>query len=303
MASLRFGEASQTPRRTPKKSKITRGQANAAASRASARAKAKTKRRTPSVQERVRTTPRRTANVYIPPVRPSSGLFRKLPNSVIRAENEEAARVAARARSGIVPPAYGGGGGSGGGYGGGRGGASGGGGGGGGQGSSTTKPTTPAPTPAKEPTIDEARAQALKDALAAIAAEYGFNLADLQAQQGDLSNYFKMALNDVQEQERVARRGAIEDAVRRGIAQSSIYAKNAADVIKEGADTRAELTQEYGGQGSRARQLQSAINLLAQQKQAAETEARTTSAQGELDLETLLALIGTGIQGTNFAGV
>jgi hypothetical protein len=115
----------------------------------------------------------------------------------------------------------------------------------------------------------------------------------------------------ISEESQAAKRAAVEDAVRRGIGRSTIYTGNVEDVVEQEADAKAALAQEYGTsavlgkgkEGARARQIQSALKLLVQQKQAAETQAKTASAKGQLDLESLLALIGTGISGTNFAQV
>ena len=237
-----------------------------------------------------------------------------------RQRGEANARLAANARAqAMVTQRYGGsqparppattsfGGGGGGGGGGNRvGGGTTGGGTTGGKSSSTTKPK-----PAPVDDIDTARQKALQDALAAIAAQFGMTDAELKMQLGDLSNYFRQQDEVITEQKDQAKRAAIEDAVRRGIGRSSIYEGNVADVIEQAADAKAQLAQEYGTEatvgkgraGSRARQIQSALKLLVQQKQTAQTQAKTTSAKGQLDLESLLALIGTGIAGTDFAGV
>lgn len=160
----------------------------------------------------------------------------------------------------------------------------------------------------KKPTVQEARATALQDAIAAIRAQFGMQNADLMRQQGGLGNIFKLQSSEIDRESEQMKRQTIEDAVRRGIGRSSIYAGNMADVIGQEKQARSTLAQEYGTQkttgkaGSRARALESAIKLLGQQRLTAEQQAKSQSAKGELDLETLLALVGTGISGTNFLG-
>ena len=132
--------------------------------------------------------------------------------------------------------------------------------------------------------------------------------AELLQQQGQLGNVFKLQQDQIVREEQLAKRAAIEDAVRRGIARSTVYAQNVADVVGQSSKAKSQLAQEYGTkkttgkQGSRARSIESAIKLLKSQKQTAEQEAKSSSAKGQLDLETLLALVGTGISGTNFLG-
>ena len=196
--------------------------------------------------------------------------------------------------------AYGGGGGSGS-YGGGGGSGGGGGGGtsGGGSGSGGAN--------SGDKSVTDARTKALNDALAAIAAQYGAEYAQLAADMVGVGNQYRLQTQGIADQKKDARRAAIEDAVRRGIARSSIYEQNDSRVVKEAADAQAQVTGEFGTQdtvgaeGSRARRIASAMKLLGQQKETAETQAETQSAAGQLDLESLLALIGTGVAGTSLA--
>lgn len=140
-------------------------------------------------------------------------------------------------------------------------------------------------------------------------AQFGMTEAELGMQEGELANVFKLQEKQIAEEKRLAKRAAIEDAVRRGIAQSSLYLQKDTEVTKAAADAISQLEGEYGTkkvgrkqEGSRARRIQSAKKTLKQQRDAAVAEAKTSSAKGKLDLESLLALIGTGISGTNFVG-
>ena len=174
-------------------------------------------------------------------------------------------------------------------------------------------PTNPAQgkgggvTEKKKPTLEEARAKALKDAIAAIGAQYGMQAGEMNLQQTQLGNTWRQQNADIVRQTDQMQRQTTEDAVRRGIGRSSIYAQNMGDVLGEEARAKSQLAQEFGTtkttgkQGTRARQIESAMKLLGQQRAMAIQQAKSQSAKGELDLETLIALIGTGIAGTNFA--
>jgi hypothetical protein len=173
----------------------------------------------------------------------------------------------------------------------------------GGGGTSTTTPVNPG-----DDDVDTAREDALQAALDAIAAQYGAKEAELLADLAGVGTQYRLRTQALAKQEEVARRAALEDSVRRGIARSSLAASAQNDITTEVTDTQAQIAGEFGtddtvgARGTRAQSIQSALQLLLQQLQSAETQATSQSQAGEVDLESLLALIGTGINGSNVGG-
>ena len=129
--------------------------------------------------------------------------------------------------------------------------------------------------------------------------------ATLLADLAGLGNTWRTMNYDINQVEKDASRANIENMVRRGIFHSSTRAQEGAKITKAAADQRMKVTEEFGTQstakasGTKARQIDSALKLLKQQKLTADKRAKAQSAAGQLDLESLLALIGLGVEGTS----
>ena len=164
------------------------------------------------------------------------------------------------------------------------------------------------PTAAQAPGGLEAdRAQALKDALAAIGAQFAFERGNLTTQLGSLGNQWTMRNLEIEQQREDERRKMLEVMVQRGIAKSTLTAQGYTDIEEQVQKAKGQNLQQFGTKetagehGTAAQQLQSAIELIVKQRAAAEQQARARAAAGELDLESLLELIGTGVAGSGMA--
>lgn len=149
--------------------------------------------------------------------------------------------------------------------------------------------------------LDELRAKRLESALALIAAEFGTREGELEAKILDLEAlYPRLVLENTQQSEQTERQ--VQNAMgERGIYRSGISARTLTDALQPLVNERAQIEAEYNprggddGEGSKIRDLLSQLELLAQEKAAAEAAAKTDAEYDELDLETMIALAEAGL--------
>jgi len=165
---------------------------------------------------------------------------------------------------------------------------------------SPTIPTSATPTPADTALVDKLNEERLKAALAALDAQFGFQQGTLESKLVDLKAMFNTGMAENKRIQENTIRNTNESSVDRGIYHSGITAQNIARALAPIAEKRATLIStlntDPNAQGTTVRDLNSQIQLLAQQKLSADAEAKRQASQNTLDLQTLIAMVNAGLQ-------
>jgi len=143
--------------------------------------------------------------------------------------------------------------------------------------------------------LDTLRKDRLDAALAAIAAQFDYDEADLEGQKAALVELFKSGMKQNERDVTMTKEAVGDDASNRGLERSGIYAQNLARGLSPLADEASDLVRRLnpteGAEGTEIRSLMSQIILLAQKEAAANAGAEMESRQSELDIDQLIALI------------
>jgi hypothetical protein len=147
--------------------------------------------------------------------------------------------------------------------------------------------------------LADLRRQRLEGALELIGTNYDLQAGEVRGQQAALGEQFRQMMYQLGIQGEAGRENIGENAAERGILRSGIYAGNLSEFAGQQAEQEASVERVYGTEAGREgtewRQLQSALQLLDQQRAQEEAQARLEAEQQELEIQQLEALAAAGL--------